>query len=145
MIRTATEDDIFSIIQLWKDTIETNNTSGDILRLFKRNRQYWFVYDGVGEDEIIGFSAGSVKSRTRGHISGIAVSEVHRGKGIGKSLFDVAIAAFKQDNFTKITLEVRSGNEVAIRLYESNGFKKTHIISNYYPDGEDAINYEKLL
>ncbi len=145
MIRTATDDDIVSIIYIWKETIETNNTPGDILRVFKRNRRYWFVCDGMEGGEIIGFAAGSVKSRSRGHISGIAVLEEHREKGIGKSLFDVLIAAFRQQNFKKITLEVRASNKTAIRLYEGYGFKKTDIINKYYPDGEDAINYEKIL
>ena len=145
MIRPASDDDIIPIIQIWKNSIETNNTPADILRVFRKNKRYWFVYDGNEEGGIIGFSAGSVKSRVRGHISGIAVLEEHRGNGIGKSLFNVAINAFIQDRFKKITLEVRPSNTVAVGLYESHGFKKTHIISGYYPDGEDAINYEKIL
>ena len=145
MIRPASDDDIIPIIQIWKSSIETNNTPGDIQRVYRRNKRYWFVYDGKEVGEVIGFSAGSVKSRTRGHISGIAVLEEYRGKGIGKNLFNVAIDAFIKDKFKKVTLEVRPSNKVAVGLYESHGFKRTHIISGYYPDGEDAINYEKIL
>lgn len=142
MIRSATDDDIESIVKIWKGNIETNNTPMDIIRVFKKNRQYWFVYD---EGEVIGFSAGSVKSRNRGHISGIAVKEECRSKGIGKILLDAAVDAFMADKFKKITLEVRPSNTIAIKLYESQGFKKTHIVNGYYPDGEAAVNYEKKI
>ena len=38
------------------------------------------------------------------------------------------------------TLEVRAGNEAAIRLYESLGFVQAGIRKKYYPDNkEDAV------
>mgnify|MGYP001046107313 CR=1 FL=1 len=39
----------------------------------------------------------------------------------------------------EITLEVRKSNHVAIKLYESFGFKTVTIRENYYPNGESAF------
>jgi len=142
MIRPATDDDIPSIVYIWKDNIETNNTSSDIVFAFKRFRKYWFVSES---DRIAGFVAGTVKSSTRGHVSGIAVLEEYQGCGMGNGLLSMLENAFISDGFRNITLEVRMSNMDARKLYERRGFEQTHVVKGYYPDGEAAMNYEKML
>ncbi|MDY6865234.1 MAG: GNAT family N-acetyltransferase [Halobacteriota archaeon] len=143
MIRPATDDDISSIIYIWKGNIETNNTPADIAYAFRRFRKYWFVSES--DRRISGFVAGTVKSTTRGHISGIAVLEEYQRCGMGNGLLSMLENAFISDGFKKITLEVRLSNMDARRLYEMRGFEQTHVVKGYYPDGEAAMNYEKIL
>ncbi|MDY6964544.1 MAG: ribosomal protein S18-alanine N-acetyltransferase [Halobacteriota archaeon] len=142
MIRPANDDDLPKIIRIWKDSIETNNTANDIAYAYRMNKEYWFVFD---DGQILGFVAGTVKTSDRGHISGIAVVEGYRRRGIGRELLTVAENCFILKGYKKVTLEVRLSNRSAQKLYESEGFKRTYMIKRYYPDGEDAINYEKIL
>lgn len=74
------------------------------------------------------------------HITTIAVAEKYRRKHIAEAL----IAKMLEDcynNFIKyITLEVRAGNESAIKLYEKFGFKSLGTRKGYYQDnGEDGL------
>ena len=55
-----------------------------------------------------------------------------QGQGLGKQLLAFAFQQANQQNCQKIFLEVRESNQVAIRLYESNGFKKIGLRKNYY-------------
>jgi len=52
----------------------------------------------------------------------IAVRRMFRGKGIGGTLMREALARYPNEN---ATLEVRSWNESALRLYERAGFQRT--------------------
>jgi len=52
----------------------------------------------------------------------------HRGKGLGKSLLDSALAQARELGFTTVTLETASVLKEAIVLYESHGFVE------YQPD-----------
>jgi ribosomal-protein-alanine N-acetyltransferase len=38
-----------------------------------------------------------------------------------------------------VKLEVRAGNDEAIRLYREFGFTHHHTVPRYYDDGEDAL------
>lgn len=74
------------------------------------------------------------------HITNVAVDpEVHR-QGIGRRLMNELLARAKEDGMTCSTLEVRAGNEAAIKLYESLGYKIVSRRKRYYPDNqEDAL------
>jgi [ribosomal protein S18]-alanine N-acetyltransferase len=45
----------------------------------------------------------------------------------------------------RIMLEVRPSNLAALRLYEKHGFEKMALRKRYYPNGEDALIYEKAV
>ncbi len=71
-------------------------------------------------------------------IEHIAVKKSERNKGVGKKLMSLT------DNYKKIFLEVREGNQNAIILYEKCGFIKTRVRKNYYKSPtENAIEYYK--
>lgn len=142
-IRRATERDLEPLTSLWLECIATSNTARDIEEAFRVHGRYFFVR--IGGDGLEGFVAGTVKSRTRGHISGIAVRPELRGRGLGRGLMRATEEAFRADGFTRITLEVRPSNAAALRFYEGLGYRKVYRVPEYYFDGEDALVYERNL
>ncbi len=142
-VRRATERDLEPMTRLWLDCIVTSNTPRDIEEAFRVHGRYFFVR--IGGDGLEGFVAGTVKSRTRGHISGLAIRPELRGRGLGRGLVRAAEEAFRADGFTRITLEVRPSNAGALRFYEALGYRKVYQVPEYYFDGEDALVCEKNL
>lgn len=75
-----------------------------------------------------------------GHITNIAVHPVFRGRGYGRRVTELMLAAGEQLACVRFTLEVRTANRPAIALYESLGFHGVGVRPRYYQDtGEDAL------
>ena len=73
------------------------------------------------------------------HIMNVAVDPDLRGRGIGSALLDRLIEEV-DDPAARYTLEVRTSNAEAIRLYERYGFRSAGLRRRYYQDnGEDAL------
>ncbi len=73
----------------------------------------------------------------------IAVHPRWQGRGLGKRLMEHFIADNRQ-RCESLMLEVRAGNESAIRLYRRMGFCRAGLRKNYYTRGEsreDALLY----
>ena len=75
----------------------------------------------------------------KGHIVSVAVSDEHRGKGIGKSLVLATHDEMARKSATECYLEVRVSNDGAIALYDKLGYKSTGHLDAYYKDGEAAL------
>lgn len=74
------------------------------------------------------------------HLLNIAVRPGAREKGIGGTLLEECIRRGVRARSRSIYLEVRPGNEAALRLYGREGFRFVGIRRGYYTDtGEDAI------
>ena len=54
---------------------------------------------------------------------GMGVLPASRGQGLGKQLLQACIAKAQAKGITRIMLQARADNHVAIRLYQSLGFK----------------------
>lgn len=57
------------------------------------------------------------------YIDDLCVDEAYRNQKIGKKLYDYVLKEASKMNCTTITLNVYSGNESALKFYESLGFK----------------------
>jgi len=64
-------------------------------------------------------------------IYGLGISPEHRGKGYGRELLLLIISDIKRKGDYKITLEVDSRNDIAVKMYRKNGFAIERAI-NYY-------------
>ncbi len=81
-----------------------------------------------------------------GEILRVAVEPSGRRQGIGRMLVAAAKSAAEQENGEKLFLEVRAGNQAAIRLYHSSGFSEYGTRKNYYRfPTEDAVLMEYSL
>ena len=79
-------------------------------------------------------------------IYNIAIAPEFRRQGIGEALLEHMIEKSEKLGLSIITLEVRSGNEAAMALYEKMGFKKVGSRPGYYAKGsEDAVLMDKVL
>lgn len=97
---------------------------------------YYLV--GVRGDDVICYG-GFHKVVDEAHITNIAVRADFRGKGIGTLLMSELISRAKMLGLKYMTLEVRDGNEPAIRLYKSFGFTVEGIRKKYYNYTHDAL------
>lgn len=74
------------------------------------------------------------------HIGNIAVAPAAQGRGIGRELLRFCLEDAAARGVAWATLEVRSSNGRAIRLYETFGFRPVAMRRGYYSDtGEDAL------
>jgi len=74
------------------------------------------------------------------HIGNLAVAPGTQGEGVGALLLARALADAADRGIEHAALEVRVGNERAIRLYERFGFEAVAIRKAYYEDnGENAL------
>ena len=93
----------------------------------------------------------AVLSRAVGeaHLLNLCVAPQQQGHGIGRRLLRRMLRLARDGNADTVFLEVRVSNELARRLYESEGFCEIGQRRNYYPherEGrEDAAVYAKPL
>jgi len=74
------------------------------------------------------------------HIATIATHPEFRRQGIAKHLLVEALESAYNEGAQTALLEVRAGNEVALKLYASFGFEEVGRRERYYKDNhEDAI------
>ena len=72
------------------------------------------------------------------HLMNVAVDPVQRRRGLASALLGRLYETIGEQG--RITLEVRPSNDVAIRLYERDGFRAAGMRRRYYQDnGEDAV------
>ena len=70
----------------------------------------------------------------------IGVDAERRRGGIGTMLLTDLLDDARRRGCAQVDLEVRDGNDDAIRLYERHGFRRVGIRRGYYqPSGADAV------
>jgi [ribosomal protein S18]-alanine N-acetyltransferase len=100
------------------------------------NRRYVVAEDDAGV--VIGF-CGLLAQVGEGHVTNIAVDPTFRSQRIAaRLLLDNVRWALTQE-VSALTLEVRVGNEPAIRLYRRFGFAPVGTRPRYYPNNDDAL------
>lgn len=73
-------------------------------------------------------------------MTNVAVRRDRQREGIGNFLMESMIRLAEERGITMIHLEVRAGNETAIRLYERQGFVRDGLRKGCYTDPtEDAV------
>ena len=67
-----------------------------------------------------------------GDITNVAVAEEYRGRGIATGLLTFALEQNEALGIEDFTLEVRTSNAVAIRVYEKCGFESAGVRPGFY-------------
>jgi len=73
------------------------------------------------------------------HITILAIKPHYQGRGLGQLLLYSLLQDAVSRSLERVTLEVRSSNQVALSLYEKFGFKIAGRRKKYYQNGEDAL------
>ncbi len=139
--RTMTENDIPRVFELEK-MIFTDPWSEKVYR-------ETFAIEGVeyvvavecsnGREEIVG-AAGVRNIVGTGEITNVMVLPGYRRRGIAERMVRELIVRGKALGAEEFTLEVRAGNDTAIRLYERIGFVSEGVRPNFYSNPkEDAV------
>lgn len=100
---------------------------------------YDTYYVLIQEDAILGYANLRLLAG-EGEIQRIAVRPEARRLGIGRKLMDTMVAYARAHQVFAISLEVRSSNVAARKLYESYGFREEAVRRGYYQNpAEDAV------
>jgi len=140
LIRLAEASDIPGICTVERACFPDPYPSIFLDDLMKAYQAQFFV--AVDNGEIIGYAVASVGGKY-GHVISLAVSPHHRRKRVGTALMSALEAKLTQEGAEEIQLEVRKGNGGAISFYERWGYRPVSEIRRYYPDGEDALVFER--
>lgn len=111
----------------------------------RKDGQHEFIA-AVGADDVpIGY-VGMMYVLDEGYISNVAVDKPFRRQGIADALIEALTRRACELKLAFLTLEVRAGNEPAIRLYEKHGFVPVGRRKNYYEQPrEDALLMTRFL
>jgi ribosomal-protein-alanine N-acetyltransferase len=71
-------------------------------------------------------------------LASIAVDPRDRLRGLGRAMLDETLAQLRSRQVNTWWLMVATGNEAALRFYESYGFVRTRRSKRYYGAGRDA-------
>ena len=139
-IRIASEADLEKIMQIEKacfgnDAWSKSNMKSEILAphttyVVAEESNYLIGYAGFSK----------LASSTSSDIQTIAVSESHRGLGVGRKLMESLLDFAREQKAKEVFLEVREDKPTPQKLYASLGFSAIDRRENYYqPDGVAAI------
>ena len=137
VLRPMEEKDISQVTELEKFCFSDAWSEKLVADLLTSSFDESWVLENL-EGEIIGyinlrFLAGE------GELMRIAVKPAFRGCGYSKKLMDRMMISAKEQQAFDLTLEVRAGNEPAIKLYQSYGFVSEAVRKGYYHNPtEDA-------
>jgi len=142
-VRRMTEQDLDEVMAIEKESFTLPWSRESYLGELKNNFANYFVCDCAGD--IAGY-VGIWVVFEEAHITNVAVRQSFRSQGIGLALMTEAEKLARARKATRILLEVRPSNEIALHMYENLNYIKTAIRPAYYSDnGEDAIVMTKYL
>jgi ribosomal protein S18 acetylase RimI-like enzyme len=144
-IRTATDSDLPRLLEL-----EGNSFSSD--RLSRRSFQHWIkgthgiLLVAECDGSILGYGLALLHKGTRlARLYSLAVDPAARGKGIGRCLIKQLEERAAARGRLYMRMEVATGNQTAIALYESMDYRIFGVYHNYYDDHNDALRMHKRI
>ena len=140
-IRRMTLKDVDPVHAIEQATFARPWKREDFVKEMTTNACARYLVAETAEGQIVGF-AGAWIVLDEAHITNIAVAQPYRGQKIGRMLTEGLLRYAANLGVCYTTLEVRRGNEIAQRLYQSLGFEYVGVRKRYYEDnGEDAFLY----
>ena len=123
------------LIEIYNEQFGTEAwTETQILDAFNNNAVSFY---GIYENKMLVCFASILESLDDINLLDIATKEDYKNKGLASILMEFLISLKKEEQ--TFSLEVKSKNKTAIKLYEKFGFKTLHIRKKYYKDGDDAL------
>ena len=127
ILREMLVDDLDQVMEIEEELFSVPWTKEGFLTFLMKENAMFLVVEEKGR--ILGY-CGLLTVLDEGDVTNVAVRRDRQREGIGNFLMEI----------TMIHLEVRTGNETAIRLYERQGFVRDGLRKAYYTDPtEDAV------
>jgi ribosomal protein S18 acetylase RimI-like enzyme len=135
-IRQCSPIDLMPIVDLAQryTSFDTKPTFADIEGTFARNHEYFFVAED-DQGRVLGFISGYERkglpeevlrtwnAKKVGYIELMAVDISFRRRGVGKTLMNTLLNKFQRNGIDTVNLDVPGGQEAALGLYKSLGFR----------------------
>jgi N6-L-threonylcarbamoyladenine synthase len=138
-IRVLRSDQLAEVMALEHETFPSDAWTQESMAAELASPNGYYI--GLFDPELVGYAGlATVPGSFSSDVQTIAVSALHRGKGLGRKLLEALVAHAKRLGSEQILLEVRVDNEPAIKLYQSFGFERIDVRKRYYqPDDVDAL------
>ena len=137
MIRPMAESDLSRAAELVKRYFSVPWSEQSLRESLAKPEYLFLVLEEAGR--IVGYG-GMLLILDEGDITNIVVDEAWRGRGLGRELTEGLLEAGRKRGAHAFTLEVRVGNERAVRLYEGLGFCPEGVRKGFYDKPkEDAL------
>lgn len=144
-IRRATPADLDALLALEEATFTTDRISRAQWRRHIASHSACVLVHGapaaIDAAAVVFYRRGSRNAR----LYSLAVHARTRGSGLGGSMLAACEADARAHGCTAMRLEVHTGNDAALALYERRGYLRRARLSRFYEDGTDAWRYAKSL
>lgn len=138
LIRPMEEDDLERIMKIEHASFPTPWSLHAFITELKDN-EYARYFCLVMDEQVIGYM-GLWFILEEGHITNVAIAPEFRGKRLGEFLMRSVMEKMRFEGMERMTLEVRTSNFTAQRLYEHLGFVTAGRRKEYYTNNrEDAL------
>ena len=135
-IRILTEEHLASVAEIEALSFSEPWSKDSLSLLCKENN---FGVVATVDGRVVAYG-GMTVVLDEGSVTNIATHPSYRGMGLGRSVVKKMLSVARERAVTKVYLEVRYSNSVAISLYTSEGFSSCGIRKNFYKRPvEDAI------
>lgn len=135
--------DLAAVLRLERVCFPSAWTPESYLRELRNPNAYYIVARRDGE--VIGY-AGMWVIMDEAHVSTLAVHPDLRRRGLGEAMMRHLMEVAVTRQASRMTLEVREHNEIALALYRKLGFESRGLLPHYYGDtGENAYLMSKDL
>lgn len=137
--RKASISDIDQLVELENKCFDSDKFNRNQFKyLLSKAKGFVFIYE-IGDNIVGSLILLSRKNSPKLRIYSVAVNPEYQGQGIAGHLLKQAQRMAKEQHKKYLTLEVKSINETAIKLYLKFGFKTISVKENYYSDGNSAL------
>lgn len=143
-VRTMNYADLRKVMEIEERAYTHPWTIGIFRDCIRVGYNCWVVLD---DDRIVGYGV-IMLAAGEAHILNICVDPDYQGRGMGRFLLRHLISRCAKNDIDMVILEVRRSNQVAIQLYQSEGFHELGVRKGYYPDHEgreDAIIFARYI
>jgi [ribosomal protein S18]-alanine N-acetyltransferase len=137
-IRRVTINDLNALIDIEQSCFFIGQIKRRQLRylLTRAKAQVWGAFL---DDVLVGYAIYLTPNvRRRARLYALAVLPAFRRQKVASSLLSHGQQLIASLGYQALALEVRCSNRAALALYQQNGFRWTHLLCEYYPDGEDG-------
>ncbi len=134
IVREMSEEDLAEVAVIEQESFSLPWKEEDFRKAINNADNQYLVAEL--NHKVIGY-CGYWEITDEGDIYNVAVDKEHRGQKIGYHMLKALIQVALCRGITSLTLEVRSSNVVARRLYESLGFQQEGIRKGFYAKPKD--------